>query len=304
MKNLTITAVMLFTLLGTSAAHGQQVPFKHIVIIIQENRTPDSLFGAAPASGTICGSEHDPFESGVDIDNGGPSNFPGTPPMGVCSTELVDGPGNNNAWNEGGGDHTHYPDWASQCDYVSTTGCKMDGACYSTSSPPCGSGNSPEYPPYTFMDPSLISQYFDIAENLGGFANYMFQTNQGPSFIAHQFLFSGSSAPTYPGDTNGFYQYFVSENSTSNTVVGCDVTPSTFPDWADHSPKTLRIRVLLILIWARPMNATPATPSSPTRTPAAISKARAPMALPGHTTRKRWAQSGTPRRRIPRCAMD
>lgn len=43
---------------------------------------------------------------------------------------------------------------------------------------------------------SILDTYFHIASQYG-FANWMFQTNQGPSFPAHQFLFSGSSAPIY-----------------------------------------------------------------------------------------------------------
>ena len=231
MRNLTINAVVLFALLGTSVAYGQQLPtFKHIVIIIQENRSTDALFGSNPAVGRRCGSE-DPFEQGVDVDNGGYSKFTGTI---ICSSDLTNGSNYNPlnpppAWNEGGGDHTHYPDWTSQYDSGA-----MDGACYSTSNPPCGPGNSPEYPPYTYIDSSLVSQYFDIAKNLGGFANYMFQSNQGPSYLAHQFLLSGSSAPTYPGDANGYYQYFVSENPPMSPYdVGCTTNSTTFPNWAD-----------------------------------------------------------------------
>ena len=44
----------------------------------------------------------------------------------------------------------------------------------------------------------ILDPYFQLAEQYG-FANYMFQTNQGPSYSAHQFLFSGTAAPiAYP----------------------------------------------------------------------------------------------------------
>src|ERR1700691_1651249 len=46
-----------------------------------------------------------------------------------------------------------------------------------------------------------------------GFANYMFQTNEGPSFPAHQFLFTGTSAPTAPNDPNNYYLNFIAENA-------------------------------------------------------------------------------------------
>jgi phospholipase C len=51
-----------------------QIPqgtFKHIIIVVQENRTPDNLFGAAPASAAKCGQEQQPIITGADIDNGG-----------------------------------------------------------------------------------------------------------------------------------------------------------------------------------------------------------------------------------------
>jgi hypothetical protein len=43
--------------------------------------------------------------------------------------------------------------------------------------------------------------YFDIATSYG-FADYFFQTSQGPSLPAHQFLLSGTSAPLPFNDAN------------------------------------------------------------------------------------------------------
>jgi hypothetical protein len=237
-RKITITALALFAFLGTSVARGQtyekppQNLFSHIIIIVQENRTPDNLFGSYPGLGSSCGSENDPFETGVDIDNGGPSNLAGRT---ICSYELVDGTNGlvNSAWNEGGGDHSHGPDWVSQWDDG-----VMDGACYSgytyqgnpyTSNPPCnGSEAGPYYPPYSFMKPTLDAPYFTIAENYG-FANYMFQTSEGPSFPAHQFLFSGTSAPVFPGDSG--YQDFVSENPAHAGNSGCAASDGGYPKW-------------------------------------------------------------------------
>jgi phospholipase C len=66
-------------------------------------------------------------------------------------------------------------------------------------------------PQYTTVDASQLGPYFQLATN-GGFANYMFQTNQGPSFPAHQFLFAGTSEPVAP--TAADYRFFVAENGT------------------------------------------------------------------------------------------
>ena len=63
--------ILLPLLFVAASAVAQTSPpaFSHIVIIVQENRTPDNLFGAKPTS-QLCTSE-DPFEPGVDIVQGG-----------------------------------------------------------------------------------------------------------------------------------------------------------------------------------------------------------------------------------------
>ena len=48
---------LLFTLFGATLAHAQpQAQFQHVILVIQENRTPDNLFGAAeePNTGGFC----------------------------------------------------------------------------------------------------------------------------------------------------------------------------------------------------------------------------------------------------------
>ncbi len=88
----------------------------------------------------------------------------------------------------------------------------------------------------TYVDPTYdISQayfgtnppvypYFDIAAKYG-FANYFFQTNQGPSAPAHDFLFGGTSAPAgnsaldYFQQYEQYYQEFAAGNF-GNTVAG------------------------------------------------------------------------------------
>ena len=70
---LAVRNLLLFILpLATALAFAVNPPphFEHIVIIVQENRTPDNLFGAGPSS-THCNYES-PFEPGVDIVDGGP----------------------------------------------------------------------------------------------------------------------------------------------------------------------------------------------------------------------------------------
>jgi phospholipase C len=62
----------------------------------------------------------------------------------------------------------------------------------------------------------ILNPYLDLAKQYG-WANYMFQTNQGPSFPAHQFLFGGTSAPSPADDAAGI---FASENLTGSGVTG------------------------------------------------------------------------------------
>jgi phospholipase C len=112
---------------------------QHIVIVIQENRTPDNLFGSAPPPG-------------ADITPRGPAI-----PLGVKVDPL----------------HTHA---AYLKDAVSWSKQLM-----------------------AYVQQSDVQPYFDLAQQYG-FANQMFQTNQGPSGPAHQFLFSGTSAESDSSD--------------------------------------------------------------------------------------------------------
>src|SRR5713101_7671205 len=56
MTRLPRTLPLIFVALSSVAAFAQTVTFKHVVIIFQENRTPDNLFGS-----------NRNFEPGVDI---------------------------------------------------------------------------------------------------------------------------------------------------------------------------------------------------------------------------------------------
>jgi phospholipase C len=220
---LTLNAVVLFAFFGTIVTQAQtyQAPphFSHIVIIFQENRTPDDLFGAPNASVGGCGQQNK-FELGVDIQNGGPnlasSNNGG--PYLTCQTPLTD-------LASGGTGHSHDPNWTKQFNNGA-----MDGACLLT---------WPNCPEYTYVVKSVVRPYFDIATNYG-FANYMFQTNQGPSFPAHQFILGGTSAPVFPGDANNYYQDFVAENAAF-TDSGCPVGPQG-PQWIDPWVSNWRTR--------------------------------------------------------------
>jgi phospholipase C len=228
-KNL-VRGIALFTLLTPLAANAQwaagpayKAPpkFSHIIFIIQENRTPDTLFGGDPLVGSTVCPAWNGFANGVDLQNGGPNK------------EASSGCSLLTSWGDlvkGGGDHSH-TDFTTQYD-----GGLMDGACAPGTKAKCAPTDKPPNGPYIEVRQSIVQPYFDIVAAYG-WANYMFQTNQGPSFPAHQFLFSGTSAPTWPADA--YSRYFVSENPGFLTS-GCDAlnsngnpAPDTGLKWID-----------------------------------------------------------------------
>src|SRR5208282_5766311 len=67
----------------------------------------------------------------------------------------------------------------------------------------------------------LLDPYLTYAKQYG-WANFMYQTNQGPSYPAHQFIFSGTSARSAAEDAAST---FISENFGQIQGVGC-LTPA------------------------------------------------------------------------------
>jgi len=180
-------------------------PIQHIVVVFQENRSPDNLFGSNPS-----------FEPGVDIvsPNDAKITCHGTP-VSLTSVPM------KSCYDVGHG----HGNFVNTCDLdPNTHTCKMDGACTVNVFNSCQ--QKPTNPAYRFVDNSTgtVQPYFDIA-TWYGFANRMFQTNQGPSFPAHQFIISGTSAPVfYP---NHFFDWFVSENAPG--IPAQDNTGCTAP---------------------------------------------------------------------------
>src|SRR5207237_8984455 len=82
----------------------------------------------------------------------------------------------------------------------------------------------------------ILDPYLTLATQYG-WANYMFQTNQGSSFPAHQFIFGGTSAPNAGDDHVGI---FASENMRgvvhANRRAGCIAEPGTTVDVVQPNP--------------------------------------------------------------------
>lgn len=167
-----------------SLCQGQSGPIQHVVIVVQENRTPDNLFGACPPPGSDVQAAGNPI------------------PLGT-------------GYNP---DHSH-PGFLSNA-----------------------SGKWPAKA-IAYVQQSDIAPYCTLAAQYG-FANRMFQTNQGPSEPAHHFLFSGTSAPSDTSDwfesENGKggcfsvgsagYTFFIDPSGNENHTGSDCLDPSTLAD--------------------------------------------------------------------------
>jgi phospholipase C len=199
-------SLFLLAWLGPAIAQAQTThKFQHVVVIFQENRTPDNLFQGLCTSSTICNTM--PTASQYNIQTKDWLDKSHTGGIIQPGTVLL-----ANAY-----DLSHRHDaWVAQCDLDTSTGkCKMDGAA----GVHC-SGTCPTNPQFKFVDNSTgtLNPYLALATQYG-WANYMFQTNQGPSFPAHQFIFGATSAPSAPEDAGGT---FAAENmSVQGMGAGC-----------------------------------------------------------------------------------
>lgn len=173
----------------------QPAKIQHVVVVFQENRTPDNLF----QDPTLIAAGADIASSGL---NSSGQTIPLIPESLGVDYDLS---------------HAHSA-FVAQYD-----GGKMDGAdlvpmvC---NVPPC-----PSNPQYFYVNNADVQPYFQMAEQYT-FGDRMFQTNEGPSFPAHQFIISGTSAPTATSSL------FISENP-NNTVkgtpsAGCAAAPTAF----------------------------------------------------------------------------
>jgi len=183
--------VVVFSIVSALANAGNPPhTFKHVVIILQENRTPDNVFGSNPN-----------FEPGVDLASYGMDSkgnkVPLTPIPWVTCFDL---------------NHSH------AAYLIQRDNGKMDGADLNTTQPAEGC-IVPPLPQFRYIDNSQgqVQPYFDIAKQYG-WANRMYQTNQGPSYSAHQFFLAGTSAPTT------YSKLFVAGNPAKEPA-GCTATP-------------------------------------------------------------------------------
>ena len=161
---------------------------QRVVVIFQENRTPDNLFQDPVLIGR-----------GADIAGNGLNSLGQTIQLAPMDLGTV------------GSSPQNYDLSHTNAAFVAMyDGGKMDGADLIPCAP---TADCPADPQYKYVMPSDVQPYFALAEQYT-FGDRMFQTNQGPSFPAHQFIISGTSAPTASSPL------FASEN-TSEAPAGC-----------------------------------------------------------------------------------
>jgi phospholipase C len=195
-------ASLLLSLNGCSSSSPSTVTvppsqgtIKHVVIIFQENRTPDNLF-------------QDPnlVKEGADIASTG-NNFGNTVtlqpvPLGI-DYDLSHA-------------HSAFEDMYDNGNMDGANNVPITCATGATDCPPANA-------PFMYVQASDVQPYYDMAEQYT-FGDRMFQTNEGPSFPAHQFIISGTSEPSVNSPL------FVSENPSgvtgSTNNAGCTAPPA------------------------------------------------------------------------------
>ena len=207
------TSPQTISLSGT----GVRLSFQHIIVVVQENRTPDNLFQGlcSPPFGTTDSCSTSPVGSQYNIQT---SNW-----LDKTSSTGVTQPIAVGLQNNFDPSHNH-PAFSAMCDMNSAGVCQMDGAALDGCTGTCPPGAQLSY---VDNSTSVLDPYLTLATQYG-WANYFFQTNQGPSFPAHLYLFGGTSAPSADDDAAGT---FVAENVNPTTAAaGCVATAGTISE--------------------------------------------------------------------------
>jgi phospholipase C len=184
--------------------------FQHIVFIVQENRTPDDLFYAlcaAHACNAVGDNKTYDIQTSNWLDKHSKSGVTQPLPIALANDYKVK--------------HSH-GDFLAMCDLdPDSHACRMDGAGDVNCTP---RKQCPDKAQFRYVDNSdgTLDPYLALAAQYG-WANQMYQTNQGPSFPAHQYLFGATSAPSKTDDHRGT---FAAEN-LSDPINGCIADPAS-----------------------------------------------------------------------------
>ncbi len=139
-------------------------PITHVIVIIQENRTVDDLFNGFPGADTV--------RSGKNLRG---QSVPLRPVSLVAPYDLS---------------HRHRA-WLSDYNRDAMNGFSTENVkCYARKKSKCPGR---DIAAYGYVPKDEVKPYWDMAQSYA-FGDRMFQTNQGPSFPAHQYIVSGTSA--------------------------------------------------------------------------------------------------------------
>jgi len=181
-------------------ALGASSNIHHVVIIIQENRTPDDLFNGLPGADTVRSGKNS-LGHNVRL---APS--PLTAPYDI--------------------DHEH------QAYLVEMANGELNGFDRVLSVCRLGSRCLPRNRrAYGYVPRSDVEPYFKLATTYT-FADRMFETNQGPSFPAHQYLISGTSTISNGSELRAASNAFTLAGGFTG---GCDSPPNSFVYLIDAS---------------------------------------------------------------------
>ena len=175
---------------------GAQV-IQHVIILMQENRTPDNLFHGLPNADI---ADYGINSKGHKIELG---------PVALANTYDMD----------------HY-----HADFVRMyDGGKMDGADLIPAD--CGK-HCPPNMQFKYVQSNDVGPYFQLAEQYA-FGDRMFQSNQGASFAAHQFIIASTSAPAPNSELLATDNMYGVPNA--NKSAGCSALQDEYSPLIDPS---------------------------------------------------------------------
>ena len=172
---------------GTPVAHA----IKHVVIIFQENRTVDNLFNGFPGADTVQSGQN---SSGQTV---------ALQPIDIAAPFDLDHSHHGFTTEFAGGAMNGF-------DRVGTSACSTCPA--------------PDVRAYGYVPQSETQPYWQMARQYA-FADRMFQTNEGPSFPAHQYIVSGTSLASASSPLLAAENPNVPGGAT--TTAGCDAPAGT-----------------------------------------------------------------------------